>query len=477
MKRFILKAVGFFIITISFIACDKLLDEKIYSELGSENYLSTQDGINTVLSGSYEFINPGAQSYCYKFFYSHISAGIGWGMGGVFEQTTAVPLHEFTWNSTQEHLVHWWDVYFKGIRNANIVLGHINNSYFPEKFIIEKTAESKALRAYFYNELYKMFGTVPIFTESNPADLKRARATEEEMKDRIESDLIEAIEGLLPDPDYGRVSKGGALGLLCKFYLNTKQWDKCVNIAREIINMNSYQLLEDYSQIYNIENKGHKEILWVVPQLTSPNSESSDIIALLAPPDYPVPSNQTVFAARNYIYDWFIDSFDEKDKRKDLLELEYKNNQGILIAGYGNDKSLYFKYPIDPNASGSSNGTDFIPIRYADILLSIAEALNEINGPNQESVNYVNQIRARAGVDNLTLSDFSNKESLRSHILNERLWEFYIEGMEREDLIRHEVFISKARERGINAKEHHVVFPIPQRELDSNPMMKQNSGY
>ncbi|HUV83193.1 MAG TPA: RagB/SusD family nutrient uptake outer membrane protein, partial [archaeon] len=130
-----------------------------------------------------------------------------------------------------------------------------------------------------------------------------------------------------------------------------------------------------------------------------------------------------------------------------------------------------------PKGIGDANGIDFMRVRYADILLSLAEALNELNGPNQVSIDLINQIRVRAGTNIVQLSDFSTKESLRDHLLKERLWEFYYEAMEREDLLRHGKFISNAQARGINAQDYHKVFPIPQSEVDTNPMIVQNPGY
>jgi len=144
----------------------------------------------------------------------------------------------------------------------------------------------------------------------------------------------------------------------------------------------------------------------------------------------------------------------------------------------GNDKIRSFKYLPDRDAKGASHGNDIPEIRYADILLSRAEALNELNGPNQESINLINLIRNRAGLGNLNLADFESKEALRDHILKERGWEFYSEGHRRMDLIRMNKFISGALERGkTNAKPFHVLFPIPQVVMDSDPSMVQNDGY
>lgn len=141
------------------------------------------------------------------------------------------------------------------------------------------------------------------------------------------------------------------------------------------------------------------------------------------------------------------------------------------------DNVRSFKYWPDPNASGENNGNDIVYIRYADILLCRAEALNELNGPNAESISLINQVRQRAKVADIVLSNFTTKESLRDFILEERAREFFSEGLRREDLIRHGKFISNAIARGKDAKPYHVLYPIPQRQREANPSLTQNPGY
>ena len=106
-----------------------------------------------------------------------------------------------------------------------------------------------------------------------------------------------------------------------------------------------------------------------------------------------------------------------------------------------------------------------------------AEALNEINGPNAECISLINQVRIRAGVDEINADDFT-KESLRDFILEERGREFYYEALRRSDLIRHGKLIERALDRGIaNVADYHNRYPIPQAEMDANPNMEQNPGY
>lgn len=144
-----------------------------------------------------------------------------------------------------------------------------------------------------------------------------------------------------------------------------------------------------------------------------------------------------------------------------------------------NNNTRSFKYWPDPNAISNDPGNDVPEIRYADILLSRAEALNELKGPNHGSIDLINQVRGRAGINDPSLSDFTSKESLRTHLLKERGWEFYGEaGICREDQIRTGTFISSAIVRGHdNAKPFRVLFPIPQAAMDGNPKLVQNDGY
>lgn len=177
------------------------------------------------------------------------------------------------------------------------------------------------------------------------------------------------------------------------------------------------------------------------------------------------------------IYDAFYKSFEAGDKRKDLMITYYINSSNQRIELLGNDNVRSFKYWPDPNNVGAAHGNDIPEIRLADILLSRAEALNEQNGPGEEALQLINQVRTRAGLPGLKLADISSKEALRDLILAERGHEFYNEGHRRMDLIRTGKFISNAQARGKNAQPYHVVFPIPQVVIDSDPAIVQNSNY
>jgi len=460
-----------------FAGCEDVLEEKIYSQLAPGNYLTTEAGIEAAVGAVYnQFFNRTVESY--RWLMDVFEAGYGYNEGGSFEARYAQIHEEFLLTSLSYQPLDSWNNYYYTVRNANIVLDNLELSEFDQDFYTAKKGEALALRGYTYWRLYNFFGPTPIITSSQPAEDKVARATDQEMMARIETDLTEAIADLpVVQDDWGRITKGGAMAILCKYYLNTKQWDNAASMAQQIMNLNEYELQPTYQDIFAYDNKKNAEIIVVIPS-DATNAPDWVIQGLTIPNDYVFPPGISTYAARLYGFDSFVDSFDPLDTRDDDFVLQYVNTGGTTVPGYGVDKSLIgFKYPLDPNGIGVNRGFDFPVIRYADILMSRAEALNEINGPNQESIDLINMIRNRAGVDPLLLGDFASKDELRDAIFQERLWEFFIEGKSREDMRRYGNFISDAQDRGKAAQDYMELYPIPQTEVEANPNCEQNPGY
>lgn len=459
--------------------CTDVLEEEVYSEL-SDTYLKTEGGMNTVLTSAYSSFNANGFSLVRDYFVNVYMSGIGYGKGGTWETGTAVTFQTFTWDSNNGHFSGEWNTAFTTIRNANILLDKISveDADYSDDYRKLITAEAKAIRGATYADLFNLFGTTPIFTTTETTELELPRASEQEMLARIETDLSEAAADLPVEPEQlGRMCKGGALGFLCKHYLNTHQWQKAADAAQQIIGLGKYSLQPNYLDAFGTENEGNSEVIWANPADAANSAEF--FMALGYPTDFPLPlPSQGTWATRTYLYDSFLDSFEENDTRLEGINTSYNSKQtGELVVGYGEDKSLPIKFGFDPNAVAFMSGIDLPRLRYSDILLSRAEALNEISGPTQEAIDLINQVRTRAGISTLSVGDF-NKESLRAQILEERMHEFFFEGKEREDMIRHGVLISDAVSRGVNAKDTHVLWPIPQTELDANSAINENNpGY
>jgi hypothetical protein len=295
------------------------------------------------------------------------------------------------------------------------------------------------------------------------------------MRTFLEKEFIEAADLLpLKQSEYGRATKGAALGFLTKFYLNTKQWQKCADAAQKVMDLTVYDLYPEYVDMFKVENELNQEYIFVSPCVNIAG-QGNQWMAVSFPATYPRLNNQASFASNYKLYDAFVNSFAATDKRKGCILTSYKTAAGVTVQLLGKNDSRSFKYFPDPNSLNADAGNDIPELRYADILLSRSEALNELTGPNQESITLINRVRSRANVSLYSVGSFT-KESFRDAILNERLWEFFTEGLRRQDLIRHGKFITNAVARGKSAKNTQVLFPIPQTEIDVSHI-QQNEGY
>ena len=481
--------IGVLTVAFSLGSCNGFLDEEVFSQLAPDNYLNTKEGIESVLTDGYaRAANMNSNNSIYVLAPQEWPTDILYQSGDNVERD-ARNFIDFNWDPTITFIGNNWDAPYQCIRDANTLLESIGNANVPEAEKPGYIAEFRFLRAISYYKLYFMFGPVPLRT-STTGELQLARATDEEIKAFIESELIAATADL-PAPGgeaaSGRAHKGAAMGYLCKLYLNTMQWQKCADMAQQLIDNFDYGLFSDYQTLFSVENEQNEEYIWVRPAFASSDRSTANSWSNTAFPDNfaeaPALGVSYLPTYVNWpnefrIYDSFYESFDPTDKRRNLLVTSYINSSGETVSLLGNDNIRSFKYLPDPGAQGASHGNDIPEIRFADILLARAEALNELNGPTQEAINLINQVRGRAGVDDLQLADFAGTEALRNHILKERGWEFYSEGHRRMDLIRMGQFISNAQSRGkTNAQAHHVLYPIPQAVMDSDPLLVQNEGY
>jgi len=475
MKNYILKIIAVSLLIPYSISCESALDEEVFSELTTETFLNTEEGLRTVLNSSYSNVQYISGGFAWFYTLSAMPSGESYNRGGTVE-AFFTPLSNFTWDSNLELLNFAWNKPYEAIRDANILLDNIDNEALNGEYRKLLSAEARFIRGYAYTTLYDYFGATPIFDSSEPTNLTRPRSTDEEMRNFIETDFLSAAENLpISQEEYGRATKGSALGLLCKFYLNTAQWQKSADTAMEIMNMQTYSLVPDYKDVFSLANEGNSEMLWVHARTAIGGRH--ELNQFIFPTDYPFLPNKGTYAARIYLFDDFVNSFEEDDQRLNLIVTNYINRNGEEIQLLGNDQSLPAKYEFDSDATGNGDGNDFPVVRYADILLARAEALNELNGPSTEAIDLINQVRARSGVSLIGLNEFNDANALRSRIQQEREWEFYAEVKRREDQKRFGNFISLAQQRGKNAKDFQVLFPIPEREIDANPNLNQNSGY
>lgn len=485
MKRiFIYAMVSAMIATIA--ACEKSLEVSPNSEFSPDNVLSSDAGIKSLLFSAYAQAQTQINSR-WIINGAEMSTDMAFNTGGA-ENGGLLTIINYTWDpTTATFFDDIWAPNYRAIRDANSVIQNITavNTIEANKKLY--TAEAKLIRAQAYAILYNNFGTVPLRTPDTQTG-NLARATNQEMLSFIESEILATINDL-PSPGneqaFGRYNKGVAYSLLAKFYLNTKQWQKAADMSKAVIDLGYYGLFASFEGLFRVENERNREMIltlqsrpedpfgnWFQAGALPPAFKSSPQF-----PNYTYTSSMSNFATMYRLRTAFTNTFSPTDKRLSLICTSYINTNNVTVDLSIGDNARSFKY-WDNATVGNNSGTDVPVLRYADILLTRAEALNELNGPSNDALGLINQVRTRAGIASLTLADLTTKDALRDAILRERGWEFVSEGKRREDMIRHGKLISNATARGIsNAKDHRVLFPIPQSELDANRLCVQNPGY
>lgn len=477
MKHIYLAA---FISLAIFSSCKSNLDEEVYSSFGPNNFFKTAADAEALLNSAYAIEQrQGSDGFRNILLMSEVNTDLLIVREGGL-RATAQPLEDFTWNPAHEFFDNVWTKHYAGVYRANLVIDNVPNIQMDEARKTIILAEARFIRASHYINLFYLFGATPLILSSvtNASD-RPERAKKEEYIDFVIKELTAVAEILpLQAINYGRATKGAAIAMLAKYQLNLKNFAAADAAADQVIALGVYKLFEapDRTHLFAIENEQNSEFIYVRPYISQAGL-GTNYLSHVAPPNYKFKgAAKTNYATQLKTLSAFLNSFDPQDQRKQAIITSYENINGQNIQ-LGKDDARSFKFPEDLAATGVDAGNDFPVIRYADILLTKAESRNELQGPNQESIDLINSIRAKTGVKLLVLSDFPTKESLRNHILVERGWEFFSEELRRQDLIRHGKFISEAIARGKSAADYQQLYPIPQSEIDRNSNLTQNPGY
>jgi tetratricopeptide (TPR) repeat protein len=348
----------------------------------------------------------------------------------------------------------------------------------PESIKAIYIAEAKALRAWTMYIIYDFYG--PVNVKLDPETLSDTEITPRLSDEDYIAAMIKDLEEAIPDlrdqynndpSNWGRISKGTARMVLLKIYMHKKQWDMAEQTARDIIAMN-YSLMDYYPDVFNVDR--NNEIIYAVPaNESSPNFYTQEII-----PTNFVRSGSFTRSPGWYGFwiPWdFYDNFESGDERLDTILDSYQNSRGNTVnRNSGLQGAIPLKYTEGVSEGGPGHSNDQVVFRYAEVLLSLAEAINEQRGP-ADAYQYVNQVRERSG-----LSPWGglSEDQFRDSILVERGRELYAEGVRRQDLIRHGKFIEYAQARGANAQAHQTLFPIPLSVIiQGEGIIEQNPGY
>ena len=493
MKNFIYILSTFLVAFLSS-GCSDFLEEQVYTEYAPDELLASEEGIEALLVAAYGRSSPRIRERWHTFAAYPCDLEIEEGGG---YKGRVVPFEEFTVDAANADLTNTWNEIYEAIRNTNSLLDYIDNvTSIPAEKVAALKAEATFLRAWNYSELYDLWGPVPLVTSTTDLSFEYPKATEAEITSFIETEYLSAIADLPVDQSLkGKATKGAAMAMLGRFYMSTRQWSKAADVLQDVIGLGKYSLLSDVTTLFSSTNEGNSELIFVFEnnQLLSQNA----IPAHNYPPGYQ--TNLRNWGAQLQIRREFVQTYHPDDVRAlpwdprgefgpatlGWICYEYFNKDGDYIdlmdpASGDRFHPRAFRYtPDETTANDQYYANDNVFMRYADVLLMRSEALAMVaSAPTQEAVDLLNEIRTRAQVPTYQLSDFADLDAFIDAVLQERNWEFVTEGHRRRDLIRQERYISNAQARGkTNAAAHHVRFPIPLSEMDSNPLMVQNDGY
>ena len=486
------------------------LEEEVFSDLSVDSFKTTEDAqaaVTAVYSGL--LVGSGFGYYGKDYFtLAEVPSDV---VGST--QAEVAQFDKFTANNTNTVTEKLWEDIYDLVANANIAIARISempvtgNTFtglVDESVKNALIAEVRFLRGLAYYDLTDLWGTVPLVTTAlsssdDIVNFKPSKATKEELEQQILDDFNFAA-GFLPDGwgtvNAGRADKSSAWGMLAKFYLRERDWAKVIEFSNKVINEGSHSMYTGHPlELWNADNVNHPEFLFSVKSAGARYNASATLNMMF-----------TVWAYNggwsNYdIPVTVISGMEDGDLRRETIVTAYGwTAYANYTYGYNySDDPHYLKkyayhvpsmgwayswyYPAaSPAYQAYQNFGVTIPIlRYTDVYLAKAEAINELSGPVPEVFDMVNSVRDRSGLPGLEAgADLDGNPwtatSLRMQILQERKSEFVGEGgKRRQDLIRHNLFeqtlTTHFADLGLNiaVTSDDILHDIPLSELENNP--------
>lgn len=443
---------------------DSFFDLEPASSVTIDKVYKTASDYNVAVIGCYAKLQSQVNFYTECCEYRSDNLSLGAPTAGTQDR---YDIDHFTEKPSNGILSSYWANFNNNVYRCNLLLDQIDGANFAENLKKQYKGEAMFIRALNYFNMYRIWGGVPATKHvvSAAEALKVARYSDEQMFDLIAGDLKEIVDNnYLPETyssaDMGRATSGAAKALLGKVYLTFHKWTEAKDILSQLIG--KYQLVSPIAQVFDVDNKNNNEIIFAVHFNKEIEGEGHSYWYNLT--NASDDTNQTSS---------LLNTFPTGDARKDLITYVQVEKNVRLMNKFYDTKSPTFK----------TVGNDQILLRYADVLLMYAEALNEIQYDASEgslALKYLNAVRERAGISNLTVKQLPTQEKFRKGILVERQREFPYEGQRWFDLVRMGFAKSVMAENGVEIKDYQLLFPIPQQEIEKvgdKSILWQNPGY
>lgn len=498
------------------------LDEPTYGQTTNDSFYKTQTEVLGALTGAYLQLRTTWNEYALNFYFvgdcSTDDALKGGGSDG--DRAEVQELANFTTSTTNGEVGRRWEILYRLVNRCNEVIHYAPGAQGDATTLTRYANEAKALHAFVYYELVTTFGDVPLLTE--PMTPEQILATPRTPADSVWAQIISDCTDAEALPAKGQdsadeqyhVTRGFAKAMLAKSYMFRQDYVDAEKVLHEIIEVDKdYALLPDYGLNWTPAYENSSEAVFEIPNKMDPNTPT--LATGTNVPHYFTSRTDAQYQG----YGFHVPTkdlhaaFDADDPRQTYVFTQTGDH--YIGDAYDQDNSQsatgYNDYKLTvPQVEKQGYDCWMIPyniriIRYSDLLLLYAEALNE-NGKSAQALTYLNMVRRRARNTNpmdprkdkqayvpvvtaTTLPDITttSQDELRQIIRHERRVELAMEGWRRDDLMRQKRFGQVMREyakkynveKGVKFNDNRdYLLPIPQSEIDkSNGMLKQNPGY
>jgi hypothetical protein len=435
--------------TISFSACSDFLEEDVRGQENLDTYFQSENDAESFLTGCYNAITYHGWWQVENFWILTDMCSDDLWMGNTTQdQSEYISLAHYQGAGQSNGTIsNFWQYRYKGILRCNIAIERIPEAPIRDERKKERMiAEAKFLRAYFYFELVKNFGGVPIIKGFLlPEEVSGiTRSSTEDVYALIEQDLTDAANVLPQRSEYGaddmgRVTRGAALGMLGKAYLYQNKFERARDILKTVIDEGEYRLMSNFGDVWSIDAENNEESLFEVQNMYDETYELGGSLSI-------VTGNRSGGDQDGWAWglptanleNAFIEAGDTERLRWTIIkhgaaEIAGEDNFDELIAAQGNQNGDG-TYCIDPSKHKSAriNRKFWLPfakrpanynqprvplnhriLRYADILLMYAEACNE-TGDDATARNALNQVRNRVNLDPVTVSGNELRNAIRA---------------------------------------------------------------
>ncbi len=476
---------------------EKFLDLAPMSTLTEANFYKTEADATVAVNAVYDALQKGGSGKqgFWQLGYGTTGDLFTPGLGGVTQLG-----RDLNYDPNNPIFLNTWNIAYLGITRANATIDNVSRMDIGETARNQVLGQARFLRALFYFHLVRCFGDVPLPLRQPLAsdDFSLPRAPRAEVLDQVKADLAEAVAALPvtwenPGVNLGRATRGSALALLAKVHLEGGEWNRVIARTEELDGLGKYRLNDVYTDNWNQARENGPESVFEIQFRDGVGGWSDDNDGHF---------NNQAFAPAGAGRDFAVEGgwgqcfprarldeiFEAGDGRRSgqLLRVgeKHRNSAFVLPAsGPGSSPTglVFQKYWDGPYASGIT-GSQYSPLnfpylRYAEVLLNYAEALNETgNGP--AAVAGLNKVRRRAGLPDY--AGATDPAAVLDAIFRERRVEFPVEFNFFFDLRRRGRFKQFRQENfgdGDKVLPKHALFPIPQAERDKNPNLTQNDGY